>query len=608
MSSGTGLPDPLIGTVIAERYRVDSLLGEGGMGKVYGAEHVLMQKRLAIKVLHPELCTIADVVARFEREVRASANIDHPNVAAATDSGKLPDGSLYLVLELVDGLNLRDEIAAGPLPVKRALRIVRQIADALSAAHALGIVHRDLKPENVMLIRRRDETDVVKVLDFGIAKLPATTGGSGPVTRIGTVFGTPEYMAPEQALGQPVEGTADLYALGVIAYEMLVGTRPFAGANATAILGLQLSKDVPPFAERAPGLAIPRAVEALVQRLLEREASNRFASAGEVMAAIEALQELPDEPPAPASPVTALLGTAPRFDGSFPALGPASAGPGGAPAPRSSDGELAVATPHANGAAALERRRLLTFALLGGGAFVTLIALGLTVAWMMSSRPTPRGAAARPSASALALGGAPSASALSLGGAPPSAAPSDDAASLLARAAKESAGGEHAQALTSLERALTTDPKLADAPAASAVLAAALRQTKSANAAFTLLEQRMGAPGAAVAYDLAVDLSAPAAQRGRAERWVVLSKAFLATASPAVKLSAQLRYASNCAGRLQLMPRAAELGDARVLAALKSLRTPTGCGPSRRLDCYPCLRKDDTLERTIAAVSARLAE
>ncbi|HEY2410280.1 MAG TPA: protein kinase, partial [Polyangiaceae bacterium] len=148
--SAGGLVDPRVGTVLADRYRIDALIGEGGMGKVYAAEHVLMRKRVAVKVLHRELTSVPEVVARFEREAMAAANIEHSNVAAATDFGKLADGAVFLVLEFVQGKSLRDEIAEGPFQVDRALHVTRQIAAALAAAHAQGIVHRDLKPENVM--------------------------------------------------------------------------------------------------------------------------------------------------------------------------------------------------------------------------------------------------------------------------------------------------------------------------------------------------------------------------------------------------------------------------------------------------------------------------
>ena len=315
--------DPRLGTTLADRYRLDDLLGTGGMGRVYAAEHVLMRKKLAVKVLHRELTTVPEVVKRFEREAMAAAHIEHPNVAAATDFGKLPDGSVFLVLEYVQGELLRDEIAKGPLPADRALRIARQIASALASAHELEIVHRDLKPENVMLVKKGNNHDFVKVLDFGIAKVPIGEVGElardgQPITRAGMVFGTPEYMAPEQALGQPVDGRADLYALGTMLFEMLAGVRPYSSKSQVGILGQQLANPVPSFSVRAPGISIPHSVEQVVHRLLARDVDDRFQSANEVVGAIDELLRLT------APPDTRLftqLGGSPReMLGSYPGL------------------------------------------------------------------------------------------------------------------------------------------------------------------------------------------------------------------------------------------------------------------------------------------------
>ena len=233
------------------------------MGAVYHAEHTHMRKRLAVKVLHPEMSRLPEVVARFEREAMAAAHIEHPNVAAATDFGKLEDGSFFLVLEYVEGRSLRDVIADGPLELARALHIARQIASALGRAHALGIVHRDLKPENVMLVARDGDPDFVKVLDFGIAKVPVgelvgESQGPGQVlTQLGMVYGTPEYMAPEQALGQTVDARADLYALGVIMFEMLAGVRPFEHESKVTLLGMHVTAPIPRDARRAPDANVP---------------------------------------------------------------------------------------------------------------------------------------------------------------------------------------------------------------------------------------------------------------------------------------------------------------------------------------------------------------
>ncbi len=278
--------DDRFGIVLSERYRIGELLGTGGMGRVYAAEHVLMRKKLAVKVLHQELSSVPEIVTRFKREAMAAANIDHPNVAAATDFGKLEDGSVFLVLEYVKGVSLREVIDGGPLSQPRVLHIARQIASALASAHALDIVHRDLKPENVMLVRKGYDPDFVKVLDFGIAKVPiqelSERGSLRPgqqITKIGMVFGTPEYMAPEQALGQPVDGRADLYALGVMMFEMLAGVRPYASSSQVGMLGQQLSMPVPRVADRAPGVEVAESIEELLQELLNKESSMRPESA-----------------------------------------------------------------------------------------------------------------------------------------------------------------------------------------------------------------------------------------------------------------------------------------------------------------------------------------
>ena len=279
---GTGT-HALIGTTISDRYRIERLLGEGGMGAVYQAEHTLMRKRMAIKVLHPEMTRLPEVVARFEREAMAAAHIDHPNVVTATDFGKLEDGSFFLALEFVEGASLREVIAKGRLELGRSLHIARQMAGALQRAHMLKIVHRDLKPENVMLVDRDGDPDFVKVLDFGIAKVQmgelGTNDRAGPeqnvLTQAGMVYGTPEYMAPEQALGQPVDARADLYALGIIMYEMLTGHRPFEADSKVALLGMQVTAPVPAMIVKCADCNVPLEVEVLVARLLTKEATDR---------------------------------------------------------------------------------------------------------------------------------------------------------------------------------------------------------------------------------------------------------------------------------------------------------------------------------------------
>lgn len=279
-------PEDLIGLVVGERYRLIELVGKGGMGTVYRAEHVHIRKSFALKVLHRELTHHAEAVKRFEREAIAAGRIEHPNVATAIDFGKLPNGAFYLVLEYVQGRTLRQLLTAEKrLPIARAVHIARQIASALASAHGAGVVHRDLKPDNVMLVESSVEADWIKVLDFGVAKLrtedvPEETA----ITRFGTVFGTPEYMSPEQALGQAVDASSDLYALGIMIYEMLIGRTPFADSQLVNVLSRQITEQPAPL----PGTVLP-ALRQLVLQLLEKQPSARPASAELV---VERLDEL----------------------------------------------------------------------------------------------------------------------------------------------------------------------------------------------------------------------------------------------------------------------------------------------------------------------------
>ena len=279
------------GDLIAERYRVVKLLGEGGMGAVYLTEHIHMRKTVALKVLHADVQSHPELVARFEREAVAAAHVNHPNVTAATDFGRLPDGSFFLVLEYVDGRSLRAELEHGPLAPPRAVSIARGVAAGLTAAHAQGIVHRDLKPENIMLVDRDGDPDFVKVLDFGIAKIdpfkPAgRDSGTQPLTRIGSVFGTPDYMSPEQALGQDVDLRTDLYAVGIILFEMLTGECPFRGGAVTVLRERVLAETAPAMPGEVAARVDPR-IQGLVGKLLMRSADARFQTAAELEASLD---------------------------------------------------------------------------------------------------------------------------------------------------------------------------------------------------------------------------------------------------------------------------------------------------------------------------------
>jgi serine/threonine-protein kinase len=292
------------GTLVAERYRIESVLGEGGMGVVYLAEHIHIRKRHALKVLLPKLTNTPEIVARFEREAIAAGAVSHPNVAAATDFGRLDDGSCFLVLEYVPGRTLRAALTEGPLPPARALAIAREIALGVSAAHAKGIVHRDLKPENVMLVTQEDDRVSVKVLDFGLARLDGLGGPGAPLTSAGTIVGSPHYMAPEQVSGAGLDARADLYALGVLLFEMLTGERPLRG-DAMTVMRLHLQPSPPPLAADALE-RIPPHVQPVVTRLLQRDPSARYASAGEVIAAVDACLAAPTAPAAQAARLSTL--------------------------------------------------------------------------------------------------------------------------------------------------------------------------------------------------------------------------------------------------------------------------------------------------------------
>ncbi len=274
--------DPMIGQVIDGRYRIDSLLGEGGMGAVYVAEHLRLEKPVALKVIRAEVAGREDVAARFTREAMVTAKLDHPNIASAMDCGELPDGGAFLVIQLVQGKSLEDTMAEGAMTWPDACRIAEQIADALVAAHGLGIIHRDLKPDNVLLETRDDGTYLAKVLDFGIARVGegAATQSSNDVglTRAGTVIGTPGYMSPEQATGGQLDARTDLYALGVILWECLAGQRLWQASTLTELFGKQLTER--PSAPVHKGL--PEDLGNLIEQLLALKVSDRPESATEV--------------------------------------------------------------------------------------------------------------------------------------------------------------------------------------------------------------------------------------------------------------------------------------------------------------------------------------
>jgi eukaryotic-like serine/threonine-protein kinase len=269
----------LVGQVIADRYHVTKKLGEGGMGQVYLAEHVKMGRRSAIKVMNPAMVHDPDAVARFNREAANASRITHPNVCAIYDFGETGDGLIYLAMEFIEGEPLTDLLKReDALPTARAVQIFTQVAEALQAAHDLGIVHRDLKPDNIMLTRSRTGADVVKVVDFGIAK---AIGGddSQKVTRTGLVVGTPEFMSPEQLAGDKVDGRTDIYALALVLFKMLTGTLPFDATTVQETMIKRLTDEPLALAAARPDLTFPAGLQETMTTALARDPAHRYQSA-----------------------------------------------------------------------------------------------------------------------------------------------------------------------------------------------------------------------------------------------------------------------------------------------------------------------------------------
>jgi tRNA A-37 threonylcarbamoyl transferase component Bud32 len=274
--------DPLLGAQVGS-YRILKLLGTGGMGSVYLGEHTGIGSRAAIKFLHEHLSSNTDLVQRFYAEARSVNLIGHANIVSIFDMNVLPPNRYYLVMEYLEGRSLEALVQQGPMPMARAIPILSQVCDALDEAHAAGVVHRDLKPENLMLVKRGRQEDFVKILDFGIAKLQSTE--SSRKTATGVIIGTPDYMAPEQAGADTIDGRTDQYSLGVIAYELATGKTPFSGLPITAMLVAHLSQEPKKPHEVNP--AVPQAISAVIMKALAKKPEARFASCGDFGQALE---------------------------------------------------------------------------------------------------------------------------------------------------------------------------------------------------------------------------------------------------------------------------------------------------------------------------------
>jgi serine/threonine-protein kinase len=636
-----GGPEALVGVVLSGRYLIERLLGEGGMGAVYQAEHTHMRKRMAVKVLHPEMSRMPEVVARFEREAMAAAHIDHANVASATDFGKLEDGSFFLVLEYVEGQSLRDAMAGGPMELGRAIHVARQIASGLARAHALGIVHRDLKPENVMLVSREGDPDFVKVLDFGIAKVPVgeivgEQKEPGQVlTQLGMVYGTPEYMAPEQALGQAVDPRADLYALGVIIFEMLVGARPFDHESKVALLGMHVTAPIPSMASRKPDANIPAEIDAIVMRLLAKEAGARFVDARELVEALDAAaiqlaaQGRIAEPVGPMSVARASVVSVPEASGARSVAAIAPTGLAHPVAVASSQFLARLRTADLSSLLSKALRSAPPWVtpkiLAAGGGAVALLLLVLIVTLASGSHGAKAGGQRMATSEHYEA---------------PVYPPNPKIDDVMAAAQSDLTRGNYAsaiEAVTPLERAApdradvhslleraymgTHDTRAALQEAGLWLAADASAATDSKleedvrnaalvrdvqDEAFALLESRMGPAGVDILYDIAYGTSGrlyPQAAT-RAKRSLDAEEV-RDHASPGLRVLLDLRDAKKCDQKRELLKEARDSGDARLLPVLQGLENTRGCGFLGRSDCNSCLHRDHALHEAIEAIEER---
>jgi len=299
----TELPDPRIGTLVAGRYVVDEVLGEGGMATVYGGRHKLTDRPVAIKIMNPMLATDVVVRERFRREAKNAQKLSHPNIIEIHDQGDTEDGTAYIVMERLRGESLADVIGQGPIDVDRALNLMAQISRGIARAHDLGVVHRDIKPENIFVCRKEDGGEIAKILDFGIAK----SRHDARLTNQGELFGTPQYMAPERITGTDPGPASDLYSLGVVFYEMLTGDLPFHAPDIATFFVMHMTE--PPKSMRAKSPRIPKELDALVLSMLAKRPEERpvdghaiLRELGIIMEAREVVEASPQtisEPPPP---------------------------------------------------------------------------------------------------------------------------------------------------------------------------------------------------------------------------------------------------------------------------------------------------------------------
>lgn len=613
-----------IGQIVAERYLVHRLLGEGGMGAVYEAEHIHMKKRVALKVLHGEMLAHQEVVARFEREAVAAARIQHPSVVTAMDFGRLTGGAFYLVLEYVEGRSLFQVLEEqGALPSNRVFRILIQINAALIAAHEAGIIHRDLKPENIMLVDT-GEDDFVKILDFGIAKLydDEQREGAGRLTRAGALFGTPAYMSPEQARGQTVDARADLYALGLIGYEMLSGRRAFDGEDVMAVLTAQLNDRPEPLSS-----SVPPALAQLIFRLLEKDPDKRPASAQELGEVLHQISEMMDYslPPPRTSAGTRLDRGRGSHSGRRSSSGALSGSSGALSGTDSSSDEPASSLQAAALQALSPKKRrsslwvpLVTLLCgLGLGLLVVFLLPVFLPGWGLSAEAVQleeerllQEARAGDREKLAELRKKMSEQGESETGELSPEELERETLRWMALGRGYRIIRHYTASLQAYQRAVEQDPHLALDSELLADVRIALEQRDTVEQALEFAQTHLGSAGADLIYDVWRDhLGQPGmtAVVARAQR-LVRDRSLREQASPALQVALDLERAKVCAEYREILPRAVETADERSLQKLEALQARRGCGSQRTQDCFPCLRaEEEILLQAIAAAKARPA-
>ncbi len=595
VGSLTDSADVLVGKTVAERYRITALIGLGGMGAVYRAEHIHMKKTVALKVLHREMTALPEVVARFEQEAVAAARIEHPNVVQARDFGRLDDGAFYLVLDYVEGRCL-SEVMQERLPLPRVLTISGQIAEALEAAHQNNIVHRDLKPDNVMLLERDGEPELVKVLDFGIAKVTLRDRGQSdkPITKTGTVFGTPEYMSPEQAAGQKVDYRGDIYSLGVLMYEMLSGGPPFTGDEVGAILLMQITQTPPPLPS-----TVPLSVRQLVGELLSKEPSQRPQHASEVVQRILALLGGAPVPATQSKTRTRLISVK-----SYPRITWIQRLDSGSWGRRVTVGGLVMPA---------WRLGVLVFLLTGVG-----FGLGASLLWWgTQNHHTPsETAVAVPVQPPPAKPPAPAPAASDV---PPKANPEQDkllglaflgepkalealearpeatrsAREWLSIAAGRERAGRDADALSAYREALRREPTLGEDQALRKFVWGISRKPETSEMAVRMMADFFGSKGADMLYRFWVE-SREVTPMTQLARELVYTKQVRASATPGLAFVLDWREAVSCEDYAALLPRAQISADQRALMVLQ-----------RSLRKNSCKLPEETLRAAIVVAKER---